>query len=221
MALILADTGHVERAMISSFFHVPETSNDRNKKKRYERMLKSLDVLLMDKSEEMMDALTDAVRDFLTPSDAAEIKNRLDRVFENELGEDLREKLAAVENSLTLSDKNSVIRLKLRELEKRTTDLREEILSGKWEDSQEEAEKYVTLSQVLDLSTNLVRYALDDINWQSTQAVKDANVLIGLAFYLMLKFVAMTKQKVTMESLIYALTMVQLALEESEVAPFL
>lgn len=221
MALVFADTGHIERAMISSFYRVPETSTDRNKKKRYEKILKSFDEFLRHKSEEVLDALTDSVKDFLTPTDTEAIKDRLDKVFQNELGEDLRDRITAVENSLTVSEKNSVIKSKVRELEKRLSELRGTILSDEWGESEEDTEKYVTLSQVLDLSINLVKYSLDDIDWLSKEAVEDANELIGLAFFLILKFIAMTKEKVTMESLVYALSLVQIALEESEIAPFL
>ena len=210
----------VERPLLNFFWRIPTESSDRNKKKRYEMMLRKLQVFLREKQEEIIEILTDSVRDFITPSDADKLKNRLDNAFQNELGEDLRDNLKSIENSLEPIEKNSIIKSRIAELKDTIYKVRTDIISTKWNTSEDETERLVILSQTLDLSNTLVESALNDINWNSTQAAEEASLFIGLTLFLLLRFIAMVKQKVTLESLIYTLSLVQVAMEEKEITSF-
>jgi hypothetical protein len=210
----------VERPLLNFFWRIPTESSDRNKKKRYEMMLTKLQIFLRGKQEEIIEILTDSVCDFITPSDADKLKNRLDNAFQNELGEDLRDNLKSIENSLDPIEKNSIIKSRIADLKNTIYKVRNDILSTKWNTSEDETERLVILSQTLDLSNTLVESALNDINWNSTQAADEANLFIGLTLFLLLRFIAMVKQKVTLESLIYTLSLVQVAMEEKEITSF-
>ena len=210
----------VETPLINFFWRIPNESSDRNKKKRYELTLKKFQKFLSKNQEEIIDILTDSVRDFVTPSDADTLKNRLDQAFQNELGEDLRDKLKSIENSLTPIELNSVIRSRIDEMRNTIDKVRTEILSTNWNDSGIESESLVVLSQILDLSHTLTESALNDINWSSTQATEEANLFAGLAIFLLLRFIAMINGKVTLESLVYTLSLVQIAVEEKKISSF-
>ena len=213
MSLLNVNFNIVERPLLNFFWPIPTESSDRNKKKRYEMMLRKLQVFLREKQEEIIEILTDSVRDFITPSDADKLKNRLDNAFQNELGEDLRDNLKSIENSLEPIEKNSIIKSRIAELKDTIYKVRTDIISTKWNTSEDETESLVILSQTLDLSNTLVESALNDINWNSTQAAEEASLFIGLTLFLLLRFIAMVKQKVTLESLIYTLSLVQVAME--------
>lgn len=220
MSLLNVNFNIVERPLLNFFWPIPTESSDRNKKKRYEMMLRKLQVFLREKQEEIIEILTDSVRDFITPSDADKLKNRLDNAFQNELGEDLRDNLKSIENSLEPIEKNSIIKSRIAELKDTIYKVRTDIISTKWNTSEDETESLVILSQTLDLSNTLVESALNDINWNSTQAAEEASLFIGLTLFLLLRFIAMVKQKVTLESLIYTLSLVQVAMEENEITSF-
>ena len=220
MSLLNVNFNIVERPLLNFFWRIPTESSDRNKKKRYEMMLTKLQIFLRGKQEEIIEILTDSVCDFITPSDADKLKNRLDNAFQNELGEDLRDNLKSIENSLDPIEKNSIIKSRIADLKNTIYKVRNDILSTKWNTSEDETERLVILSQTLDLSNTLVESALNDINWNSTQAADEANLFIGLTLFLLLRFIAMVKQKVTLESLIYTLSLVQVAMEEKEITSF-
>ncbi len=220
MAISGTDINLIENSLINLFNHIPETSSDRSNKRKYERALKSFQDFLSDKQEEVIDIFTDSVRDFITTSDASKIKNRLDKAFQNELGVDLWDRLRSIEYSLTTNERNSVIRSRIDNINSEVRRLRKIIISAKWSRSLEEAEKFVILSQVLDLSDTLTRKALEDIDWSSTNAIKEANLFVYLTLFLLLRFIAMVKGKVTMESLTYTLSLVQVVIEEQEISSF-
>jgi hypothetical protein len=210
----------VEWPLLNFFLRIPNESSDRNKKKRYEIAFRKLEIFLKEKQQEVIDILTDSVRDFMTPNDAYKLRTRLDSAFQNELGEDLRDNLKSIENSLKPMEKNTIIKSKIVELRETIRQVRIDILSTNWNTSEGDSEKFVTLSQTLDLSNTLTERALSDINWNGTQAVEEANLFIGLSLFLLLRFIAMVKNKVSLESLIYTLSLVQVAMEEREISSF-
>lgn len=216
----IGNTVLLQKRMLQAFRLIPETSSDRNEAKRYKKVLSKYEDFVALHSDELIEALTDSVRDFLSPNDMRDIKKRFDSIFLNEMGEDLRDTVKAVENSLSPNEKNAVIKSKIRDLKKEVVNVREKILTQNWGTSIEEAERYTILSQVLNLSDSLINWTLEDIDWANHDAIKEANLLIGMVFFLMVKFIAMIKGKVTMESLTYAVSAVQVALNEAEISPF-
>ena len=206
----------LKKIMLQSFHLIPETSSDRNEEKRYKRVLSKYEDFLASHSDELIEAFTDSVRDFLSPNDMKEIKKKLDAIFLNEMGEDLRNTVKPVENSLSPSQKNALIKSKISDLRKEILRIREEILSVNWGSSIEEVEKYTILTQVLYLSETLINWALDDIEWASTDALMEGNMLLGMAFFLILRLLDMTAGKVTTESLTYSISAVQVALNITE-----
>ena len=206
----------LKKIMLQSFHLIPETSSDRNEEKRYKRVLSKYEDFLASHSDELIEAFTDSVRDFLSPNDMKEIKKKLDAIFLNEMGEDLRNTVKPVENSLSPSQKNALIKSKISDLRKEILRIREEILSVNWGSSIEEVEKYTILTQVLYLSETLINWALDEIEWASTDALMEGNMLLGMAFFLILRLLDMIAGKVTTESLTYSISVVQVALNITE-----
>ena len=206
----------LKKIMLQSFHLIPETSSDRNEAKRYKRVLSKYEDFIASHSDELIEVFTDSVRDFLSPSDMKEIKKKLNTIFLNEMGEDLRNIVKPVENSLSPSKKNALIKSKISDLRKEILKIREEILSVNWGSSIEEVEKYTILTQVLYLSETLINWALDDIEWASTDALMEGNMLLGMAFFLILRLLDMIAGKVTTESLTYSISVVQVALNITE-----
>ena len=206
----------LKKIMLQSFHLIPETSSDRNEAKRYKRVLSKYEDFIASHSDELIEVFTDSVRDFLSPSDMKEIKKKLNTIFLNEMGEDLRNIVKPVENSLSPSKKNALIKSKISDLRKEILKIREEILSVNWGSSIEEVEKYTILTQVLYLSETLINWALDEIEWASTDALMEGNMLLGMAFFLILRLLDMIAGKVTTESLTYSISVVQVALNITE-----
>ncbi len=198
---------------------MPTTFRDRNERARYERILKEYENYLKSRSDEIMDALTDSVKDFITPDEAKQINEKIRNVFENEVSKDLLKKLKSVENSLSPGDKISVLKKRLSDLKEEIESIRNKLLSSRWTDI-EDAENNTVLSQVLYLSKTIIEKILNDIEWESKEGLKEANELLGIPLYLILKFIAMIKKKVTMESLTYAISAAQVILDYYETAPF-
>ena len=206
----------LKKIMLQSFHLIPETSSDRNEEKRYKRVLSKYEDFIASHSDELIEVFTDSVRDFLSPSDMKEIKKKLDTIFLNEMGEDLRNIVKPVENSLSSSQKNALIKSKISDLRKEILKIREEILSVNWGSSIEEVENYTILTQVLYLSETLINWALDDIEWASSDDFMEGNMLLGMAFFLILRLLDMIAGKVTTESLTYSISAVQVALNITE-----
>ena len=210
----------LKKIMLQAFHFIPETSSDRNEAKRYKRVLSKYEDFIASHSDELIEVFTDSVRDFLSPSDMKEIKKKLDTIFLNEMGEDLRNIVKPVENSLSPSQKNALIKSKISDLRKEILKIREEILSVNWGSSIEEVEKYTIITQVLYLSETLINWTLEDIDRAKSEAMKESNMLLGMTFFLLLKLLAMIAGKVTMESLTYSISAVQVALNEVDISPF-
>lgn len=203
-----------------AFHSIPKSSHDRNKAKKYEKLLNKFQEFVSEKSDDIIDVLTDSVKDFLTPNDMVSIKKRFEDIFSNEMREDLRDLIKATENSLSMQVKNSIIKSKIMDIKDEVGKVRDQILSNNWGVSIEEAEKYTILAQVLSLSNLLIQWVIDDMDWESKGAIDDANLIMGMIFYLIIKFIAMIKGKVTLESLTYAVSAVQVALNESKISAF-
>ncbi len=198
---------------------IPATSRDRNKKAKYERILKEFEDYLRNHSDEIMDALTDRVKDFITPDEAKQINEKIRNVFENELSKTILDRLKSVENSLSPEDKISILKKRLSDLKEEIESIRNKLLSSRWTDIEEAANNTV-LSEVLYLSKAIIEKILSDIEWESKESLKEANEILGIPLYLILKFIAMTKKKVTMESLTYTMSAAQVIIDYYETAPF-
>ena len=210
----------LQNKTIQGFNIIPEDSSDRNKAIKYEKALQKFEKFVSDRSDKIIDALTDSVRDFLTPKDMIDMRRKFETIFSSEMGEDLREFIKTMENSLPINERNSIIKSKIIDINKEVNNIRKEILSKNWGISIEETEKFTVLSQMLSLSCSLIQIVIDDINWGSKDSLKDVNFIVGMVFYLIIKFIAMIKGKVTLESLNYAVSTVQVALSDSGISTF-
>ena len=132
---------------------------------------------------------------------------------------ELFNRLKSVENSLSSNEKLSVMRGRLNDLNGEITKLRSELLSKRWKEI-DEAQGLTLLSQVLYLSESIIDRVLNDIDRKKSDSLKEINIMMGISLYLLLKFMAMVKKKVTIESLVYALSSVQVFLDYYEVASF-
>jgi hypothetical protein len=219
MVAEVIDIPRLQNKLFKTMSVMPTTFRDRSEKARYEVIIQDYEDFLKAHSEEIIDALTDAVKDFITPSEVSGVNDKLKTIFESELGKRLFQKLKSVEHSLKPADKNSVIKKRLSDLKGEISASRYTLLAKRWKDPKE-AETFTLFSQVLYLSEGIIERILSDIDWGNNEGGEEANMLIGVSLYLILKFIAMLKEKVTMDSLTYAVSAVQVFLEEWEIAPF-
>ncbi len=199
---------------------MPTSFRTRDEKARYEKILNEYEKYLKSRADEIMDALTDGVRDFITPDEIKRIDEKIKKIFEDKMGVELFDKLKSVENSLSSNEKLSVLRGRLNDLKGEIVKLRSELLSKRWKEI-DEAQVLTLLSQVLYLSESIIDKTLNDIDRKKSDSLKEINIMMGVSLYLLLKFVAMVKKKVTTESLVYSLSGVQVFLDYYEVAVFM
>ena len=198
---------------------MPTSFRTRDEKARYEKILNEYEKYLKSRADEIMDALTDGVKDFITPDEIKRIDEKIRQIFEDKMSIELFNRLKSVENSLSSNEKLSVMRGRLNDLNGEITKLRSELLSKRWKEI-DEAQGLTLLSQVLYLSESIIDRVLNDIDRKKSDSLKEINIMMGISLYLLLKFMAMVKKKVTIESLVYALSSVQVFLDYYEVASF-
>ena len=198
---------------------MPTSFRTRDEKARYEKILNEYEKYLKSRADEIMDALTDGVKDFITPDEIKRIDEKIRQIFEDKMSIELFNRLKSVENSLSSNEKLSVMRGRLNDLKGEITKLRSELLSKRWKEI-DEAQGLTLLSQVLYLSESIIDRVLNDIDRKKSDSLKEINIMMGISLYLLLKFMAMVKKKVTIESLVYALSSVQVFLDYYEVASF-
>ena len=209
----------IQNRLFNIFHSVPTKTSNREERTRYKKILKDYEDYLKNNADAIMDVLTDSVKDLLTPDEIEEVSKKLKKIFESKLTSNLSDTLKAMENSLSAKDKLFVLKEKLVDLRDEVSKSRNALILERWTD-EETAENSTVFSQVLYLSLSIIDQTVTDIESGKHDSISEVNILIGTALYLLIKFLAMIRKKVTMESLVYAMSAAQFFLEFKDTASF-
>ena len=207
---------NLENRLLRIFNIVPEKSKNRNKNKSVQKLFTEYNNYLNKHEEEIIDLMTDGVKDLLTPDDLKNIKTKFNNIFENNIDPNLKNKIKNIDSILTIEERNNILVNNLKNLENEISNLKNQIVSADWSESIEIANQYTILSEILNLSLRLIDLTLNYLN----KSNNNTNIFLGMAIFLIIKFIAMTQKKVTEDSLVYSLTAIQIELYNYGASPF-
>lgn len=205
-------------SILRLFENLPShNSKNRAQNRRLERLTIKFEGVISERGKELMDALTDSVKDFPTVQEIERANKLLSEVFNKGVGKELIEKLNAAIASVPVSEKATVIKSRLGVLRSNCNDLLEKIVETDWDSSGNElSEEFYEVAQVMSHSITLIdsmKYALT-INPNT-----DVSQGISSLLYLTLRTLAFLLGKVSKDSLRYTVSAVQVYLFST--APFL
>ncbi len=197
----------LKASTVNLFNIVPERSQDRNRAKIYERYRRKIKSRIMKRSEELIDALTDLVKDYPTEEDIKKAGDLLKQVLEAKDEKDLAESIANLEHSLTKSEKNAVLRDELSQLRDTVKKGLKGLMEFNWSEVEEpEAEKFYFLSQILSMINSIAHALLVEIRMNTEADIKNG---VAALFYLTLRTIAYLMEKIQKESLETTISAVQ------------
>lgn len=164
---------------VNLFNRIPGNSSDRNRAKIYERYRKKIKDKVLSRADDLMDALTDLVKDFPTEKEIKKAGDLLKEVLKNKEGEDLADQLTSIESSLTQQEKNAVFRDELKQLKNTLDDVINELVKLNWaEVSEEESEKLYAFSQAITTCSNLVDSLLRHLSIDGSADIKQGMLVL-------------------------------------------
>ena len=197
----------LKMSTVNMFNRVPDESRNRNRAKIFERYSKKIKERVLSRSDELIDALTDLVKDFPTEAEIKKAGDLLKEVLEAKDEKELSETIASLENSLSQSEKNAVLKEELIQLNNTITKLLKEAMKFNWSDIEEsEAEKIYSLSQILSMINTIIDSLLMELR---INPESDINNGVSALFYLTLRANAYLINKIQRESLDNTISAVQ------------
>jgi hypothetical protein len=197
----------LKMSTVNMFNKVPEESHDRNRAKLFQRYSSRIKERVFARSEELIDALTDLVKDFPTETEIKKAGDLLKEVLEAKDEKDLSEIIASIEESLSQSEKNTVLKEELTSLNNIIKKLMKEAMEFNWSDVEEsEAEKLYSLSQILSMINSIIDSLLMELRINPDS---DINNGVSALFYLTLRTNAYLMNKIQKESLDNTISAVQ------------
>ncbi len=190
---------------------------NRTQDRRLKKLVLQFEQVISQKGEELMDALTDSVKDFPTVQEIDRAEKLLDEIFNKGVGKDLIERLHTAMAKVSPSQKAMVIKERLDMLRSTCSSLLEKIAGMDWSGvEKEESEEFYDISQVMSQSISLI----DSMKYSLTLD-PNADISLGIAslLYLTLRANAFLLGKIERDSLGYTIAAVQVYLYSN--APFL
>jgi hypothetical protein len=184
---------------VNLFNRIPGNSSDRNRAKIYERYRKKIRDGVLSRADDLMDALTDLVKDFPSEKEIKKAGDLLKEVLKGKEGEDLAGQLTMIESSLTQQEKNAVFRDELKQLKNTLDDVISELVKLNWSEvSEEESEKLYAFSEAITTCSALVDSLLRQLSIDGSADIKQGIVVL---LYLSIRANAYLLGKISHESL--------------------
>ncbi len=184
---------------VNLFNRIPGNSSDRNRAKIYERYRKKIRDGVLSRADDLMDALTDLVKDFPSEKEIKKAGDLLKEVLKDKEGEDLAGQLTMIESSLTQQEKNAVFRDELKQLKNTLDDVISELVKLNWSEvSEEESEKLYAFSEAITTCSALVDSLLRQLSIDGSADIKQGIVVL---LYLSIRANAYLLGKISHESL--------------------
>lgn len=192
---------------VNLFNRVPENSTDRNRAKLFERYQKNIKEKILERADDLMDALTDMVKDFPSETDIIKADDLLKEALRTKSGEDLAEKITSLEEKLTKQEKKTVYRNELRQLNDTLENVIKELVQVNWaEVSEEDSERLYALSQAISSSKAIIDSLLEQLSNDSNVDLKQG---MSILLYLVLRTNAYLLGKISHDSLYSTVSAIQ------------
>lgn len=208
----------LRKISVNMFNRIPESSGDRTTARRYERVQKDIREQISSRSDEIMDALTDMVKDYPTEKEIKRADNLLQEVLKSKVYEDdekegdkkmvsLADKIAKLEATVPQHEKNMVYRNELKNLKETLEKVIKELVAINWSDvSEEDSERLYAFSEMVSTSNSIIDSILSEISLNSSADIKQGMTVL---LYLVLRTNAYLLGKITHNSLAWTISAVQ------------
>ena len=204
----------LKKSSMNMYNRIPDSSGERNRALLYKRYQKIMKEQILSREDEFMDVLTDFVKDY--PSEK-EIKRAEDLFLEvlkikiNERGEkegvSLAKRIANLEASIPLEERNMVYREELRGLKKTMEKVISEMVKINWAElSEEDSERLYAFSEVISTSNSIIDSLLSELSLNNKKDVKQG---ISVLLYLVLRANAYLLGKISHDSLSWTISAIQ------------
>lgn len=204
----------LKKSSMNMYNRIPENSGERTRALLYKRYQKIMKEQILSRADEFLDVLTDFVKDY--PSEK-EIKRAEDLFLEvlkikiNESGEkegvSLAERIANLEASIPLEERNMVYREELRGLKKTMEKVINEMVKINWAElSEEDSERLYAFSEVISTSNSIIDSLLSELSLNNKKDVKQG---ISVLLYLVLRANAYLLGKISHDSLSWTISAIQ------------
>lgn len=192
---------------VNFFNRVPENSTDRNRAKLFERYQKIIKEQVLERADDLIDALTDMVKDFPGETDIIKADDLLKDVLRTKSGEDLADKITSLEEKLTKQEKKAVYRNELRQLNDTLENVIKELVQVNWaEVSEEDSERLYALSQAISSSKAIIDSLMEQLSIDSNVDLKQG---MSILLYLVLRTNAYLLDKISLDSLYSTVSAIQ------------
>ncbi|MHB8562028.1 MAG: hypothetical protein ACYDAP_12885 [Thermoplasmataceae archaeon] len=192
---------------INLFNTIPERSSDRNRAKLYDRYRIKVSKQILSRADEIMDALTELVKDFPDEREIKKSGDLLKEVLKTTEGEDLMERIASLEGTLTQQEKNAVFRDELNKLKKTLESVMKELVKINWaEVTEADSEKLYALSETISTSNSIIDSLITQLSINSGADIKQG---MSVLLYLVLRANAYLLGKISSESLTSTISAIQ------------
>lgn len=204
----------LKKSSMNMYNRIPDSSGERNRALLYKRYQKIMKEQILSRADEFLDVLTDFVKDY--PSEK-EIKRAEDLFLEvlkikiNERGEkegvSLAKRIANLEASIPLEERNMVYREELRGLKKTMEKVISEMVKINWAElSEEDSERLYAFSEVISTSNSIIDSLLSELSLNNKKDVKQG---ISVLLYLVLRANAYLLGKISHDSLSWTISAIQ------------
>ncbi len=184
----------------------PRKGDERERYVRYMHYWKLFSKSVSGRTNELMNALTDMVKDSPTIEEIEKANNLLkDFLFKD--NKNLLRSISVIEKTLSVSEKNGVIIEQLRDLKKSTNEFIARLISVNWAKAgSDHVEDLYALSQVFATISMMIDSLNDEFSRNNNINIKPGMAAI---LYLVLRVNAYLLNKISKESLLYTLSAVR------------
>ena len=208
----------LKKNSLNMFNRIPESSGNRARAKLYARYQKTIKEQILSRADEFMDALTDLVKDYPSEKEIKRVGDILQEVLKikiNENGErdegnegsSLADRLARLEATIPLNERNIVYKEELKDLKNTMEKVIKELVNINWaEVSEEDSERLYTFSEVISTSNSIIDSLLSELSINISADIKQG---MSVLLYLVLRANAYLLGKIAHDSLSWTISVVQ------------
>lgn len=208
----------LKKNSMNMFNRIPESSENRNRAKLYERYQRIIRDQILSREDEFIDALTDLVKDYPNEKEIKRVEDLFQEVLrvkinergdkdEGKKGLDLAERIASFEATIPLTERNMVYREELKNLKKTVEKVIKEIVDFNWSEiSKEDSERLYAFSEVISTSNSIIDSLLSELSINRNVDLKQG---ISVLLYLILRANAYLLGKISHDSLSWTISVIQ------------
>ncbi len=208
----------LKKNSMNMFNRIPESSGNRNRAKLYGRYQKIMKEQILSRADEFIDALTDFVKDYPSEKEIKRVEDLFQEVLkvkintseEADEGKErvsLADRMANLEATIPLKERNIVYREELKELKRTMEKVIKELVEVNWSEvSDEDTERLYAFSEVISTSNSIIDSLLSELSINTDTDVKQG---MSVLLYLVLRANAYLLGKISHDSLTWTISVIQ------------